>query len=479
MRILLWLSNNLRLHDNPSLVAAIEKAKESDQAVTIFPIYIVDTTDPWPMQGARRWWLHHSLSSLTKSLQPFNAKISFFQGDPKTIIEDLLKTKTQAVYLSANYCQHDEEQQKAVKKVCDKHEVECRKFAGTLLFDPYNNTNKEGNIYKVFTPYYKHSKSTYPPKDPKAAPNNKDIQAYLAASSIESSLSLSALNLLPSLSWADEFSHHWEPGEKGAHKRLNDAVADIIASYKSTRDIPSLDGTSRLSPHLHFGEISPREVWQTVSRNIEPEDCEPYLRQLVWRDFSYSLIANWKDFPEKSFKEKFEKFPWSKNTKNLTAWQQGKTGYPIVDAGMRQLWHTGWMHNRVRMIVASFLTKHLRIHWHEGAKWFWDTLLDADLANNSAGWQWVAGSGADAAPYFRVFNPTLQSEKFDKKGEYLRTWIPELKNLSDKYIHAPWDAPKDLLKEAGITLGKDYPTPIVEHKEARQAALEAYGKIKG
>jgi deoxyribodipyrimidine photo-lyase len=252
-----------------------------------------------------------------------------------------------------------------------------------------------------------------------------------------------------------------------------------LNQYSQQRDIPSLDGTSCLSPHLHFGEISPRQVWQQLSEYWPTEEIAPFLRQLIWREFNIYLLHHYPHIKNAPFKESFKDFPWQMaQPEILKQWQQGQTGYPIVDAGMRQLWQTGWMHNRVRMVVASFLTKHLRIHWRHGADWFWDTLVDADVANNIAGWQWVAGCGADAAPYFRIFNPVLQSEKFDKDGQYIRRYVPELATLPNKYIHAPWLAPASVLQTANVELGRSYPLPMVDHKSAREQALEAYGLMK-
>jgi len=474
MHILLWLSNNLRLHDNPALNTALELAKEYGDAARIYPLYIVDPTDPWPMQGARCWWLHQSLEQLGQAFSQYSCPISFFKGEPSDILGQLIVDATQAVVCSADFCAHTQEQQAKVKSLCDRNGITCRKKGGALLFNPYTNTNKQGNIYQVFTPFYKHSVKTHPPSAPQDKPDNDNLHRYLCKKSLTNSLKLNELALLPTKNWADDFEQYWQPGEQGAQETLNNATSEVVKQYSNDRDFPAKKGTSQLSPHLHFGEISPRQVWHTVANQLSPEHSEAFLRQLVWRDFSYSLIANWKDFPEKSFKSRFDHFNWKQNDAHLHAWQKGLTGYPIVDAGMRQLWQTGWMHNRIRMVVASFLTKHLRIHWIEGAKWFWDTLLDADLANNSAGWQWVAGSGADAAPYFRIFNPMTQSEKFDKKGAYIRKWIPELSDLPDKYIHAPWEAPNVILKEAHITLGTTYPKPIVDHKAARESALAAY-----
>ncbi len=279
--------------------------------------------------------------------------------------------------------------------------------------------------------------------------------------------------------WASGFRDNWEPGEVGALKSLKRFLESGLDNYDEDRDRPDYSGTSKLSPHLHFGEISPVRIWHEVKKFSEgnkqlEKQAYSYLRELGWRDFSNHLLFHWPHISDQPFREEYKSFPWKKDMQALKAWQMGKTGYPIVDAGMRQLWHTGWMHNRVRMIVGSLLVKHLLLHWHEGGHWFWDTLVDADLANNSASWQWVAGSGADAAPYFRVFNPILQGKKFDPNGYYVRKWIPELKQLSDKYIHEPWEADQQILEKAGIILGEHYPTPIIDHKLGREGALAAF-----
>ena len=279
--------------------------------------------------------------------------------------------------------------------------------------------------------------------------------------------------------WAEGWEDLWRPGEHGARDRIEAFTKHGLAQYGDGRDHPALEVTSRLSPHLHFGEVSPRQVWHAATGSGQAgKEIDKFLSELGWREFSYHLLYHFPHIPEKAFKEPFNEFPWVGKREHLAAWQRGQTGYPIVDAGMRELWQTGFMHNRVRMVVASFLTKHLLLSWQQGEEWFWDTLVDADLASNACSWQWVAGSGADAAPYFRIFNPTAQGGKFDKAGAYVRRWVPELRSLPDKYLHEPWNAPAEVLAEAGIELGRDYPAPIVDHKAARQAALDAYAAIR-
>ncbi|MEM6935811.1 MAG: deoxyribodipyrimidine photo-lyase, partial [Pseudomonadota bacterium] len=296
---------------------------------------------------------------------------------------------------------------------------------------------------------------------------------------------LAAWALLPTKpDWAGGLRESWQPGEAGAHERLRDFVTHAADDYAEGRDRPGKDHTSRLSPHLHFGEISPNQVWQALKMaagfgEVSGQASDAYLRELGWRDFSYHLLTLFPELPEANFRDQFDRFPWRSDNTELERWQRGQTGYPLVDAGMRQLWHTGWMHNRVRMVVGSFLVKHLRQHWRAGEDWFWDTLVDADLASNAASWQWVAGSGADAAPYFRIFNPMSQGEKFDPDGAYVRRWVPELAKVPQKFLNRPWEAPVEILRQAGVELGKDYPNPIVDHRTAREAALAAFQESKG
>lgn len=482
MKILIWLTNNLRINDNSALIAALQTAKESGG--TAHPIFIFDDQHPWPTQGAAAWWLHHSLEALANQFTELGSALSLYKGDPVDILRSLIKTeKITSVYCSLHTEPHEQNQQREVHDQCKQAGVECKRFAGALLFNPQTNLNKQDKPYQVFTPFYRTSTASYLPSKPKRLPGN--LSNTVTNNTLNNSLPLTKLKLLPKHQWADAFAHHWQPGEHGANAALQLAIADKISQYSNQRDTPSVDGTSLLSAHLRFGEISPRQIWHDVTTQLEADQCAPFLRQLVWRDFSYALLTHWPKIPTEPFKEKFSTFQWRQRNSqtqtssfdaDLNAWKRGQTGYPIVDAGMRQLWHTGWMHNRVRMIVASFLTKHLRIHWREGAAWFWDTLVDADLANNTAGWQWVAGCGADASPYFRIFNPVLQGEKFDPTGEYVKTWVPELASMPKKYIHAPWLAPQTLLNDVNIVLGenKTYPLPVVDHKHAREEALAAY-----
>ncbi len=461
-----WFTLDLRLHDLPGLAAAM---RQHDQ---VLPIFILDPSDPWFFGGASQWWLHHSLASLQQSLREIGGSLVLRSGKAVRLLPDLVRTVgADTVYFSRAYEPWLAQTQLEIFQQLTEAGVECKRYSGRLLLEPDQVLNRQGKPFQVFTPFYRHclnllSVSADPPPDfrwyRKKLPSEK----------------LSDWNLLPKKpNWARGFNQ-WQPGEAGAEAQLRETLAQRLVDYAHDRDLPGVEGTSFLSPHLHFGEISPRRLWRDISGGAPAGIAETYLRQLMWREFSHYLLHHWPQTPTAPFRAHFAEFSWRHDPVGLRAWQRGLTGYPLVDAGMRQLWQTGWMHNRVRMIVASFLTKHLRIHWLTGAKWFWDTLVDADLANNTAGWQWVAGCGADAAPYFRIFNPVLQSEKFDRDGEYIRRWVPELKRLPSRHIHQPWRAPAAVLQEANVQLGDNYPKPIIEHEGARAAALAAYAGIK-
>lgn len=470
MTVIFWFTLDLRLTDHPGLAAAFRDFE------TVIPVLVLDKRDPWFFGGASQWWLHHSIAKLQHAIQLQGGSLVLKTGNTEEVLAQLCQTtKAAAVYCSRAYEPWLADLQYTVNAKLQKQDLSCKRFSGRLLYEPELILNQQGKPFQVFTPYYKHSLKQFDNHQPLTMPPSRWHSKRVQSETLKS------WQLLPQKpNWAEPFTQLWSPGEAGAHAQLTLSVEDTVADYAQQRDIPGVAGTSNLSPHLHFGEISPRQVWHQVrtTSRLTAEAREPFLRQLVWREFSHYLLHYWPTFPSEPFKANFVHFPWRKSKAQLTAWQQGTTGYPIVDAGMRQLWQTGWMHNRVRMIVASFLCKHLRLSWQLGAKWFWDTLLDADLANNSAGWQWVAGCGADAAPYFRIFNPILQGEKFDSQGQYIRTWVPELRNLPNKFIHQPWSAPAEILTKANITLGKDYPHPIVDHQQARQDALSAYAHMK-
>jgi deoxyribodipyrimidine photo-lyase len=327
----------------------------------------------------------------------------------------------------------------------------------------------------VFTPYYKNGcLQAEEPRKPMLRPKEMTL-----ADAKEGTLSIDALALLPEVRWDRSLEPHWQIGERGAHAALHTFLERGIQDYRQKRDFPALKKVSRLSPHLHWGEISPHQVWYAAACAGLPEDVEHFRREIAWREFSHYLLYHFPSLPTDNFNRRFDQFPWNDDRGLLSRWQQGNTGIPIVDAGMRELWQTGYMHNRIRMITASFLTKNLLLHWHHGQSWFSDCLVDADLANNSAGWQWVAGCGADAAPYFRIFNPVTQGKKFDPDGEYTRRYVPELSRMPIQYLFDPWEAPAEVLDRAGIALGDTYPNPVVDLKASRERALSAYQQIKG
>lgn len=390
------------------------------------------------------------------------------------------ETGAAAVYCSRGYEPWAQRLEHEVRGKLASMDVGLKRFAGVLLHEPEQIKTQVGGPFKVYTPFWRALRSGIKVARPLAAPER--IRSSVKAPKSDR---LAAWDLLPKKpDWARGMRDAWTPGEVGAHERLSLFLSDGLSDYTEQRNRPDRAGTSRLSPHLAFGEVSPRQCWQAAghfaARHPGADNgYETFLKELVWREFSAHLLHHWPDLPETPFRAEFADFPWRKSARDLKAWRRGLTGYPIVDAGMRELWSTGWMHNRVRMIVASFLIKDLLLSWQEGEAWFWDTLVDADLANNAASWQWVAGSGADAAPYFRVFNPITQGEKFDPEGDYVRCWVPELGTLPAKFIHAPWLAPADVLASAGVTIGSSYPAPIVDHGQARLAALSAFKALKG
>lgn len=471
--IIVWFRQDLRLADNPALTAAARSGK-------VLPVYILDDENAgeWKMGGASRWWLHHSLKSLDESL---GGKLVLLKGDAFKILGELAqKTGAQAVYWNRCYEPWRIKRDKLTKATLKDLDIECESFNASLLWEPWDVLKSDGTPYKVFTPYYrKGCLSKEPPREPLPKPKKLELAAHKGES-------LASLGLLPSKPeprWDKKMERYWDIGEKGALKALHHFIDHGLKDYKEGRNYIARDNVSRLSPRLHFGEVSPNQAWYAARHKGEVEHwnagVDTFCAELGWREFSYSLLYHFPALPRKPLQQRFEKFPWVYSDKNLAAWQQGQTGYPIVDAAMRELWETGYMHNRARMVVGSFLVKHLLLNWHAGEEWFWDCLCDADLPNNAASWQWIAGCGADAAPYFRIFNPVTQGEKFDETGEYVRRYVPELARLPDKYLNRPWEAPEGVLAMAGVTLGKTYPKPIVDHGEARERALTAFGKTKG
>ncbi|MDR4484600.1 MAG: deoxyribodipyrimidine photo-lyase [Nitrospirales bacterium] len=468
--VVVWFRQDLRIKDNPALLAAHQTGHP------IVPLFILDegNNGEWKLGGASRWWLHESLQRLNKTMK---GKFCFQTGSAEKILKRVIKESgAEAIFWNRCYEPWRIVDDARIQQALQAKGIEVHTFNGSLLFEPQTTLKSDGTPYKVFTSFYKNGclgKGNEPPQ-PQKAPKDLSLSTHTGET-------LNDLNLLPTIPWHKKLAKHWKPGEIAARARLNVFLKRGLNQYKEGRNYPSRNNTSRLSPHLHFGEISPNEVWHAATKRMGAKGCrkdvETFLSELGWREFSHSLLFHFPDLPRKNLQKKFNKFPWRKDQKSLKRWQQGQTGYPIVDAGMRELWETGYMHNRVRMIVGSFLVKNLMLHWHLGEDWFWDTLVDADLANNSTGWQWIAGCGADAAPYFRIFNPVTQGKKFDGDGEYVRRFIPELKKLPVKYLHNPWEAPEKVLAGAGVQLGENYPFPIVKLGDSRKRALEAFSEL--
>jgi deoxyribodipyrimidine photo-lyase len=465
MTTIVWFRQDLRISDNPALAAAAKRGR-------VVPLYILDENGRRPPGAASRWWLHHSLTALAKSL----GGLVLRRGDPTAIVPAVAKAAgADRVMWNRGTGPDTVARDQAVLKALTDAGITVESFNGNLLHEPAAIRTQAGGPFKVYTPFWRACRAQ------KVAPPLRVHMPTLAIDGIDSD-ALDAWKLLPTRpNWAAGWDKFWTPGEQGAQARLDAFLRSDLKNYAAARDRPAGRNTSLLSPHLHFGEISPRQVWARVSfaahRPALAQAAAQFEAELGWREFCAHLLYHFPTIATENWRREFDRFAWRRSPGDLEAWQRGRTGYPMVDAGMRELWHTGWMHNRVRMIVASFLVKHLRIDWREGEAWFWDTLVDADLGNNAGNWQWVAGSGADASPYFRIFNPMVQGEKFDPKGEYVRRWCPELQNLPDKFIHAPFEANADVLAEAGIKLGRDYPAPIVDHARAREAALAAYRRL--
>ena len=474
--VIIWFRDDLRLADNLAVAAAAATGQP------LVACYVLDETGPnaQALGGAARWWLHHSLAALAVHLEALGGALILRRGPAASAIASLVaETRATDIHVTASPEPGAAGLEQTLQKTLGDQGVTVHTHAGALLFPREALRTKSGRPFKVFTPFWKACLQLHDPGEPIEVP--KRLRPH--GGKLESE-PLDSWGLKPRRpDWARGFVDLWMPGERGAHARLERFLEEGLERYPDLRDRPDLEGTSGLSPHLRFGELSPRQVWHVVRsvmavRAPARTGGDAYLRQLGWREFSYYLLSHWPILPREPFRSEFADFPWRSDPDLLERWQQGLTGYPFVDAGMRQLWRTGWMHNRVRMVVASFLVKHLLIPWQHGAAWFWDTLVDADLANNSASWQWVAGSGADAAPYFRIFNPIIQGKKFDPEGNYVRRWVPELADLAVNDIHEPWNASVETLDEAGVRLDQDYPRPIVEHAAARARALEAYERMK-
>ena len=470
----MWFRNDLRLNDNPALHAA----NATGQAILCVFILEDDFDGLRPLGGAALWWLDKSLRSLTSAIEARGGRLILRRGAASKHLPALIKeTGATSVYWNRRYGPSERRVDEALKSTLTAQGVGAKSFNGSLLNEPWAFTTASGGHYRVFSPFWRAVQANYRAPAPLITkPNFANLDTP--------SEPLESWDLHPKApDWSSGFDI-WSPGEAGAMANLDRFLERAISAYSDDRNRPDLNsGTSRLSPHLRFGEIGPAQIWRAVQTQIEGGRIDrvgamTFLSEIAWREFSYVLLFHSDNLASENYNRSFDFMPWEGNEPALRAWANGQTGFPMVDAGMRQLWATGWMHNRVRMIVASFLTKHLLIHWRRGEDWFWDTLVDADPASNPASWQWTAGSGADAAPYFRVFNPMTQGEKFDETSSYVRTWVPELARLPRKHLYAPWQAPKAVLRDADVVLGGNYPPPIVDHTEARRRALNAYELMK-
>lgn len=469
---ILWFRKDLRLADHSALAAA--KAFGAPIVPTF--IWSPEEAGEWSPGAASKWWLHQALHRLAEDLRSRGGGLVLREGDSLATLRDLIReTGAKRVVWNRRYESPLRELDVSIERALREEGFEAGSFNSSLLNEPHTVSTGSGQPYKVYTPYWNKV------KDFELQPVADSISGRFQFPDIlPPSVSLEDLHLLPSIPWDAGFHDCWEVSEASAMKRLNDFLDGPVNKYATDRDRPDHDGTSSLSPYLHWGQIGPRQIIHQLYAKCDLAQKGPlaYMKEVYWREFAYNVLYHFPDTPDRPLREEYENFPWQHDVSMLKSWQTGQTGYPIVDAGMRQLWETGWMHNRVRMIVSSLLVKHLLHHWHEGAKWFWDTLVDADLASNTLGWQWSGGCGADAAPYFRVFNPILQGKKFDPDGSYVKQYVPELRGLAAKYIHEPWDAPELLLKSAGIQIGHTYPVPIINHQAGRAGALAAFARFK-
>ena len=467
--VIMWFRQDLRLEDNPALFEASSRGN-------IIPIYILDDVNSMQdrMGAASRFWLHYALDSLNCSL---GGQLRLFCGDAFILVPKIMEMSgARSIFWNRCYEPWRIARDTKLKRLLMEAGIEVHSNNGSLLWEPWTIKKKDGSAYKVFTPFY--TKGCLNAETPR--PSLPPMENISYAANNLGGKTLDDLGLLPRVNWHKSIKTRWEISEKAASEQLYQFMQSRLDGYMERRNFPADASVSRLSPYLHFGQISPQKVWQSVGSLVRQKngdtnvDIDHFLRELGWREFSYYQLYHFPDLPNRNWQERFNEFPWVKVSSELEAWQKGLTGYPLIDAGMRELWQTGYMHNRVRMVAASFLVKNLLVHWKCGADWFWDCLVDADLASNSASWQWVAGSGADAAPFFRIFNPITQSEKFDAKGKYILTYVPELQNLPIRYLHAPWLAPKTVLDAEGINLGVDYPNPVVDIKYSRTRALSAF-----
>ena len=473
---LVWFRRDLRLADNPALHEAASRHQH------VIPVYIhaPGEASDWAPGAANRWWLHRSLESLSRDLHRHHARLILRRGPSLETLRTLIRdTGAEAVYWNRLYDPALIQRDKTIKAALREDGIHAASHNAALLREPWTVQSKSGEPYKVFTPFWRTYGEAEIPA-PLPVPRPLSSPEHWPAS-----LPLENLELLPRINWYRGMENFWEPGETGAGQRLESFCRDWLADYPDNRNRTDRDGTSRLSPHLHHGEVSPRQVWRAVAQRVGGEPlqdgaAEAYLREIGWREFAHHVLFHFPATVTRPMQQRFENYPWREDADAwLNAWQRGRTGIPLVDAGMRQLWELGWLHNRVRMVVASFLTKNLRIHWLAGDRWFWDTLVDADLASNTMGWQWTAGCGTDAAPYFRVFNPVSQANKFDPEGDYIARFVPELAPLPAKYRARPWELPESEARQLGFRPGRDYPEALVDLKQSRAEALEGYQAIKG
>lgn len=466
-----WLRDDLRLHDNPALHEAAERGGQT--AV----LYVLDESrDIRPLGAAARWWLHHSLQALQEKLRGIGTQLILRRGNATVVVKDLVEeTGAETVLWNRRYGLAERTADANLKEWAQKQGIHAQSFQANLMFEPWQVKTGQGGNYKVFTPFWRACLAQPEPREPLPAPEELKPAKLAGTNRKPSSDNLDAWQLLPTASdWAGGLRAEWTPGEVGAHQRLDEFLDERLTDYVDGRERADKESTSRLSPHLRFGEISPFQIWHAAKANRTADvahELQTFGSEVGWREFCWQLLYYNPDLAYRNYRREYDAFEWEKDTDDdVRAWQQGRTGYPMVDAGMRQLWETGWMHNRVRMVTASFLIKNLLVDWRVGEQWFWDTLVDADAANNPANWQWVAGSGADAAPYFRIFNPVTQSRKFDPDGAYLRRFLPEPSELDSKDVHRPWNSPG--------AAAAGYPMPIVDLGETRQRALDAYAKVK-